>query len=443
MAAGREQRRQRRPETRRPAKQRRGQRPEQRQAGFVSSAACALLATLAIGGALLACSGAAACPFCVSIGETLSERREAAEIVAIVERAEGADGQPTWQVLRLIKGPAAKSEPAAKPIDATKPGDAANAGVQAPPVVPNATAVSAPAGLSLAFGARGGGSSLDWQITPVSEIAASYGMRAPDLRTPSGQRLRYFARYLEHPDALIAEDAFREFARAGFGEVAAVADALPMGQLRAWLADPATRPARKGFYGLALGLARDADERRVNREALRQMIVDDTRAAAPGADFRPGFDGVLGGYLLLAGEAGLDELAARYFTNPAAGEIDARQAIAALRFYHEHGRDIPLAAQCAALRLALRRPPLADQAITDLARWNDWSALQAIDSLGREAAYAEPRIRRAIAGYLLSCPDPAAPAMVARLRAQDPRAVEAAERSLGRATSGATPAEPQ
>ena len=67
---------------------------------------------------------------------------------------------------------------------------------------------------------------------------------------------------------------------------------------------------RKGFYGLALGLAKSDAERQASAAFLKRLILQ------PADDFRSGFDGLLGGYLLLTGTAGLDLIDERVFQQP-------------------------------------------------------------------------------------------------------------------------------
>ena len=221
---------------------------------------------------------------------------------------------------------------------------------------------------------------------------------------------------------------------ATFDEVASVADVLPLTRMPDWLTDPKVPPERKGFYGLALGLARDPGSRRAGAEVLRQLIL------APEDDFRAGFDGIIGGYLLLAGREGLELVETHYLANRRAADGDVRHAMAALRFYHEYGRDIPTARLQSALRTVLARPEFAAAAVTDLARWQDWSALARIVALYVKPGYADPTIRRAIVGYLLACPERQAREALARLRLVDPQGVAAAEQVLSR-TLGVVPTE--
>jgi hypothetical protein len=357
---------------------------------------------------------AQACPFCTPVAPSLSQRRESAPVVALVEPLRDTRGMRSWQLDRTIKGPAELAEALLR----EQPDGQIAAG-----------------GLVLAFGSPAANAldsqhPINWEFVPVSETAYAYVMRAPGLRILSADRLPYFIPYLEHADPLIAGDAYLEFAHAPYDEVAKVADRLPMAKIRQWLADAAVPAERKGFYGLALGLAIDPAERQQNLEFLGRQLGSADDIGRAGQDFRAGFDGVLGGYLMLAGRPGLDVLVSRYFANPQAAEGDVRHALTALRFYHEYGQTIPAAEQCAALRHLLARAEMADQVITDLARWNDWDAMTSVAALYTQPGYDQPRVRRSIVGYLLSCPLKPGAAELARLRMLDPQGVAAAEQVL-------------
>ena len=89
---------------------------------------------------------------------------------------------------------------------------------------------------------------------------------------PAASRLSYFAKYLEHANRLIAEDAYLEFGSASYDEVRQVADQLPFASMRRFLVDANIPEERKGFYGLALGLATKDADRQANEKLLRQMI---------------------------------------------------------------------------------------------------------------------------------------------------------------------------
>jgi hypothetical protein len=371
--------------------------------------------------ALLACGAhrSQACPFCTAIGPTLGQLRGQASVTALAEvEAQPTADRSTLRLHRVLTG--------AGRLEGKKTLDVA------------LDVAAKPGRLLLIFGSgpeSAAAGELAWHAVVVNETSYAYFARSPSLKTAASQRLRYFAPFLEHADALIAQDAYLEFGHAPFDEVARVAEILPLARMRGWLTDPKIPPDRKGFYGLALGIGGDAPLRRANAEFLQGLIL------APEDDFRAGFDGILGGYLLLSGAKGLDLIEARYLANPRAADGDVRHALTAVRFYHEYGSDISAARLQSAVGGLLNRPEFAEAAITDLARWKDWSSVQAISGLYMQHAYVQPAIRRAIVGYLLACPVPAAAAALARLRETDPQGVAAAEQTLSR-TATVRPSDP-
>jgi hypothetical protein len=347
---------------------------------------------------------ASACPFCTAVGPTLSQRRESAAVVALGELVESGPAEWKFQLHKVSKGKDFLADPQAL-------------------ILPAERDTAAPAlALLLAEKSADVSDRLAWSVVPLDEAAAAYVFRAPDLRKPTAERLAYFAPFLEHANPLVADDSYREFGHARYVEVAQVADRLPMARLRRWLTDPGIPQERKGFYGLALGLARDPADRQANIELLTRLIL------TPESDFRAGFDGVLGGYLVAAGEPALDLIEKRYLANPDAAHGDVRHAMTALRFYREFGRDIPADGLRRAMRHLLARPEFAADAIADLSRWEDWDSLPQVVALFDRPEFADPPTRRAIIGYLRACPQAEAATELARLRQLDPKTVAEAEK---------------
>ena len=366
-----------------------------------------LTATAAFVVGSLFCARAGACPFCTALKPTLSQQRESANFAALAEVTNSGPATQALRVHRVLKSGAQLK--AVSQIHARLEGQFKSGT------------------LVLLLGAGSNESRLDelrFSAVPLEEASYAYVARSPDLRRPAAERLRYFVPYLEHSDALVAEDAYLEFGHAPFDQVALVVHLLPMKRVRRWLADPGVPPQRKGFYGLALGLAKSSGDRRANLQFLEAQIM------ARANDFRSGFDGVLGGYLLLAGTTGLELLETRYLANPRAADGDVRHALTAVRFYHEYGREIPLERQQQALARLLDRPEFAQAAITDLARWRAWSMVDRIAALYGRPKYAQPAIGGAIVGFLKACPLEQAEAQLRRLRQLDPAGVAAAEEVL-------------
>mgnify|MGYP003337121647 FL=1 len=249
------------------------------------------------------------------------------------------------------------------------------------------------------------------------------------MSAPEAERLRWFARRLEHPEAAIAADAFTEFGLAPFEAVRAAADAFDPQLLRGWVREPAIDQRRRGFYGLALGLVAsrsdDPGEARACRDALRQAIE------LPADDFRAGFDGLLAGLLVAEGPHGLDWLEGRGLFGRAARPVDQRHLLSALRFAWESLADtIPRHRIEAATAKLLSSPVVAADAAIDLARYRSWEAVDDVARLWDELGADDPLVRRAVAGYLSACPQPAAREQLDRIRRTSPvlleQAIEAA-----------------
>jgi hypothetical protein len=355
---------------------------------------------------------AAACPFCTALKPTLSQRREEAQAAALGEFAETSEGLHSFRLHAVQKG------------EAIKKGEVLRIAVDGE-FKPGALAIL----FAVEMKKSGSASAAEqtWTAVPVDELSYAYFARAPSLREETAKRLRYFAIYLEHRDPAIAEDAYLEFAHATYADTAEVADTFDEAKLRAWLTSERVPPERKGFYGLALGLADEPKDSDVsNAEFLKALLAE----AAVGSGFQSGLDGVMGGYLVAAGEPALAEIDRRFLADPTANVGHVRHAMNALRFYYEFGRDIPAARLRESLRKLLARPEFAAETVTDLARWEDWDSLAHIADLYVDKRYEERPTKRAIISYLLVCPLDEAQHRLEQIRKLDPTTVAEAERSL-------------
>lgn len=351
----------------------------------------------------------AACPFCPALVPTLSQQRESAAIVLLAEIVSRSGDAATVRIHKTLEG-----NP--QPVSGTT--------MTLPAMV-----IGEAQGLVVLFGVPkssnpADSTEMDWRVQPVDETSYAYFARAPGLRTATAERLRYFARFLEHPDQLIAADATMEFAHAPFSGVASVADAFSFANVRRWMTDERVPQERKGFYGLLLGLATDPADVQANRNVLHAKIDE------PAEDLRSGFDGMLAGALLLDGEAALKLIEDRFLANPASRDGDVRHALAALRFYAEYGRAIPLPRIAQAVEPLLARPEFASAAIVELARWQDWPALRKVVPLYDAVGYPQPGTRRAVVGYLLTAPGDEPAKALAELRRLHPQEVADAEQHI-------------
>jgi hypothetical protein len=342
-----------------------------------------------------------ACPFCTTPEPTLAERRESADVVLLAEATATVNDRQTFTVHRALKGADVIGE---QKMLVTR-------------------GKLTPGTLAVLLGTKSD-DEFTWHVTSVDETSLGYFARSPSLRIATPERLAYFLPFLEHANPLIAQDAYAEFGRAPYDAVAAVADKFPMETFRRHLVDPGVSGERKGFYGLALGLATREPDRTENEQLLKRLIDE------PASDFRSGFDGVLGGYLLLAAESGLEQIERRFLTAKTAPRGDVMHVITALRFYEEYGKKIPRARLAQALGHLVERPEYAATVIVDLARWEAWGIEPQVVALWERAGFADPLIRRAIVGYLRTCPQADAQRDLAALRKRFPDEVTAAERVL-------------
>ncbi|MGB8852317.1 MAG: hypothetical protein WCC69_01975 [Pirellulales bacterium] len=374
-----------------------------------------------LGCVLVTTGGAVAfgCPFCGVVGESLASRRDRAACVSVAE----ADGAAAADANGLLVQRFVMRQPLR--------GDCPAEGEAQSVVARVAAAVN---GTALLFGDRpDADDAMSWSAIAANEGVIGYVAAIPPVHEPAGERLAWLARRLEHPDPVIAADAFIEFGLAPYEAVRSAAAAFDAKKLRAWVRDGAADQRRRGFYGLALGLvaairpAESSESIRVLREAID----------APADDFRAGFDGLLGGVLVAEGEPALAYLIGLGLLDPEARPVDQRHMLSALRFAWESlAETIPREAVADATCRLLAAPAVAADAAVDLARYRHWAAVNDVAALWERFGKDDPLVRRAVAGYLMACPSPEARRQLDALAAVDPErlreAVDAAALPAGR-----------
>lgn len=366
-------------------------------------------------------SVAQSCPFCEAPSLTLTEQLNQADVALLVQwvgskpadRDKGFAGATTYEVVEVVHDPTSSYQPGRQvTLDrdrAARKGD-----------------------LFVLLGTRGTG--VEWSSPlAVSEASYQYMKQAPTQETPGSERLKYFVRFLEYPDPLVANDAYAEFANAPYKEITPIQQHFPRENLRQWLTDPNTPQTRLGLYGLMLGLCGTSED----AVLLRDIIVEPTQG------FRLGIDGIMAGYLLLTGEQGLKLIEDTKLRNTEAVFSETYAGMQALRFLWTYAPErVPAERLRASMRILLDRPDLADLVITDLARWEDWSITDRLMELYGKEEYNIPSIKRNIVRFFLvaerakpekegaSPPESARKASeyLAQLRESDPKTVQAAER---------------
>ncbi|MCA9006063.1 MAG: hypothetical protein KDA70_12395 [Planctomycetaceae bacterium] len=320
-----------------------------------------------------------ACPFCPGPSTTLSRQLELADVAILGQWSSAKLGtlQKTGQTSFVI------SEVLHQPRKSTlKVGDQ---------IILSRHYAGKPDQQFFLTGARG--ISLHWN-EPVAMTSASivYLKQAPSQKMETSHRLRYFLNYLEHPDTIIANDAFAEFANAPFEAVTPLAEELPREKLHSWLENENTPVPRLGLYGLLLGLCGQESD----------ILFMEAKILEPAQEIRMGIGGLMSGYLMLTGSAGLDKIDKSKFRDKTAAFSETFAAMQALSFMWTFGEDkIEKRRLNQSMRLLLERPELADLVIANLARWEDWTVMDHLAELYGAKDYDVRSVKKAIIRYFL------------------------------------------
>ena len=332
-----------------------------------------------------------ACPFCPPTDATLSEILAQSEAACVVKFLSSVDGEElsmqktTFEVLKQVR-PSDSYKPSAKieiPIGVTgKPGD-----------------------LFLLMGQLKN-DEMEWSLPiEMDELGREekYLRNAPAQESPPVERLAYFLKFLDDNNNTISTDAFSEFAKSKFEDVEQLAPQISRAKVRGWLEDPNPQLiVRRAFYGMLLGLCGNDADAEFLKQKIQTMDADNNRI---------GVEGLMGGYLLLRGNSGLqsmieqkiDSLPATLSNDdPRLSDLNGfRMTLSFLWDYRrsQFGEE-PLRA---AMRRYLNRPEFADLAVIDLSRWKDWKPLdQLIAAYGR-APWDSRSAKEKIVAYALSC----------------------------------------
>ena len=379
-----------------------------------------------------------ACPFCSAVSLTFSQeiaQSQAAVIAKLVEPPPAAALSPT------ADGPLPKGK--FQVVEVLKGGDlVAEAGLTGADAKPIETIMleEKPVGtLFLLMGVEP--PNLVWS-SPVrtSDRAVEYLRKLGGLPEKGPERLAFFQDHLEDDDETLARDAYDEFAIAPYADVKSLKDKMNAAKLLGWIENPKVQANRRRLYATMLGVCGSkADAERIG------AILSGAGLTPEQAEARSGLDALIACYVALEGPAALD-LVDRLFLERRGREVpftETYAAVMALRFLGEESDLVPRDRVLQSLRLLLQEPKLADLVIADLARWQDWSAVDRLVTLFKEAKADNIFVREPIVNYLRACPLPEAAAAVTELEAIDPEAVRRAATLAGIAglvASGSTAA---
>jgi hypothetical protein len=379
-----------------------------------------------------------ACPFCSAVSLTFSQeiaQSEAAVIARLVEpppagslspRADGPLPKGKFEVVEVLKGAAAVEAAGLLGPDARR--------------LETILLEDKPVGTLFLLMAIEPPKLVWSSPIIVSDRAVAYLRKLGGLPEKGGDRLAFFQDHLEDEDDTLARDAYDEFAVAPYADVKELKSRMDPARLLGWIENPKVQANRRRLYATMLGVCgTPEDGERIGR------ILEGDSLGPDAAEIRSGLDALIACYVTLRGPEGLD-LVDRRFLKRAGTDIpfaETYAAVMALRFLGEESDIVPRERVLASLRLLLDEPKLADLVVADLARWQDWSVVDRLVGIFKDATADNIFVREPIVNYLRACPLPAAAAAVKELEKIDPEAVRRAATLAGLAgLTAATPGAP-
>jgi hypothetical protein len=354
---------------------------------------------------LLTPAAASACPFCNAQTKTLSEELDSSDAVVVAKLVKGpskeaiaagdVDAESLFEIVQVLKG--------ADILGKTRQIKVLYFGQQ-------------PAGTQfLVFGIDP--KKVQWAApNALSPRAVKYVSQLAKLPKNGADRLAFFQEYLEDAESLLAGDAYDEFARAPYAEVKELKSRMHHDRLLEWIKNPEVPASRRRLYLTMLGVCGGPDDIGV----LEEMIKSSDRQV------RTALDALVACYLILKGPDGMTLVEDLFLKNKEAEYTDTYAAIMALRFLGQETTAVPKPRLLAGLRAMLDRPQLADLVIPDLARWQDWSAMDKLVDLFKKADEESSWVKVPVVNYLRACPKPQAKVYLDELAKLDPESVKRA-----------------
>lgn len=365
---------------------------------------------------------AGACPFCGTVQNTLGEQLESVHAAVVakfvgveaIDAGEGkkaAAGMGKFEIVETLKGhELLKGQTTVQTLYFGEP---------------------APGKLFYIVGMEP--ANLQWGTPlPITERVQEHLKKLPSLPKDGAKRLEFFLTLLENSETLLANDAYDEFAKAPYETVKAVKDKMPHDLLVAWSQDEKISVSRRRLYLTLLGTCGTMDDVPVLEKMIR----------APDTKYRAGLDALLACYINLKGPEGLALIDELLLANKESEYADTYAAVMALRFHATESNVVSRERILQSFRLLLDRPALADLIIPDLARFEDWSAIDKLVKLFKEATEKNNWVRVPVINYLRTCPLPVAKEKLKELEAIDPKAVKRANFFFAPLQDGAPEASP-
>lgn len=338
------------------------------------------------------------CPFCSSVNVTFGEQLKINDLVVttrLVEMVEPEEGDLTEQkygrfsVKRIFKGHNfinLQDQFVAEMKEAAEPGSE-----------------------FLCFGI-GPPLTLWSEAIPSGPRVEKYLEAIQELPTEGADRLAFFQDYLEDEIAVLAMDAYDEFAICSYDDLHELKPRMPREKLIEFIQNPEVLENHRRLYFTMLGVCGDPEK---DVPILERLLTSDD------PDDRVGLDSLTACYLCLKGAAGLELIEQHFLLNEDTDYLVIHEIVAALRFHGTEVEIIPRPRLIQTVRLLLDRPRLADMVIADLARWEDWEIMDQLIEMFKQGSGKINWVRVPIFQYLMACPLPRATEVIEELKAID------------------------
>lgn len=341
-----------------------------------------------------------ACPFCAASAQTLRQEMASMDVVALGELIPSDEtdinGAADFRIVRIWRGD-----------DKLKK----DANINAPYFGPGKSSKN-----FLLMGV--GTDDLLWSSPlPITPETEKYLQEISTLSDDPIERLKYYLGFLEHAESMLARDAYDEFAQSPYDEVKKIRDSLPREKILGWVKDSNVAPDRKRLYYTLLGICGQKEDAALLESQIR---------LEPESGNRPALDALVGCYLTIKGEAGLPLIEEMFLRNAKSVYADTYSAVMALRFHGTEGGIIPRQRVLQSMQIMLERQEFADLVIPDLARWEDWTQIDRLVQLFKDADDTTSWVRVPVVNYLRACPLPEAKEKLVELEKIDPKSVKRA-----------------
>ncbi len=352
-----------------------------------------------------------ACPFCGAVKATFAQEIKAVDVAVIAKLVEVPKRPESKEGELNIDPPVAKFEI----IDVLKGADQVVGEKQIEVVYFD----DKPVGTE--FLIEGAQPPVIAWTPPVALTARSHKYLKDLMKLPAegSERLIYLMDYLSDKEELLSSDSYDEFALAPYATLKAIKDKMPHDLLVERIKDPEVAPSRRRLYLTMLGVCGNSKDLPMLEELLKSK----------NPKFKAGLDATVACYLVLRGPDGLPFIEDSFLKKETDEYTDIFSVVMALRILgQEKSSPIPLPRIVQSMRLVLDHPRVADQAIMDLARWQDWSVMDRIVGLFKSNdTEVTSWVRVPVINYLRACPLPKAKDYIAELRKIDPKAVKQSE----------------